>query len=185
MDVDRFPGGDHSKFKVSCRACHSNMDGLRPAFAKWTFSSGFAKNASVMSQTTVKAEDDQESLMYQSPMGVAGKFNQNATVFAGGYQVQTNAFVNNANRGANVTYFGWPEKLSGNGLNEFGQMIADAKAFPKCLTQRAFRAVCKREPASFDQPAIDKIAQDFASNGYKIRDLFERIAISPACLGGQ
>ena len=37
-DVDRFPGGVHQKFTTTCRACHSGMDSLRGAFARYTFS---------------------------------------------------------------------------------------------------------------------------------------------------
>ncbi len=182
MDIDRFPGGDHSKFKVSCRSCHSSMDGLRPAFAKWTFSSGFAKNASIISPGD---NDDDEGTMKQDPIGIAAKYNQNSDVFKGGNRVVATAFVNNAIRGANADYFGWGSTLTGTGLNDYGKMISDSKAFPRCMAQRAFRSVCKREPASFDQPMLTRVANEFATNGFKLRDLFERVAISPECLGGK
>ncbi len=36
-DIDRRPGGDANKFETSCKGCHTVMDGMRGAFAKFDF----------------------------------------------------------------------------------------------------------------------------------------------------
>lgn len=180
-DIDRFPAGDNQKFRVTCRSCHSNMDGLRPAAARLDFSAGYVKHASIVSSGV--GGDESESTMAQNPAGIAAKYNQNENVFPGGNMVSDTKFNNYANRGLNATYFGWKGPLSGNGMNDLGKMVSMADAFPRCMAKRAYRSVCKREPAGFDQDMINRVAQSFADGGYKLRDLFENIAISPECLG--
>jgi hypothetical protein len=180
-DIDRFPAGDNQKFRVTCRSCHSNMDGLRPAAARLDFSAGYVKHALVVASGT--GGDDDEATMAQNPAGIAAKYNQNENVFPGGNIVRDTRFNNYANRGLNASYFGWKGELTGVGMHDFGKMISLADAFPRCMAKRAYRSVCKREPASFDQDMINKVAKDFADNGYKLRDLFENVAISPECLG--
>jgi hypothetical protein len=127
--------------------------------------------------------DDDPTTMAQNPAGIAAKYNQNASVFPGGNVVADTKFNNYANRGLNSQFFGWKGGLSGQGMNDFGKMISQADAFPRCMAQRAFRSVCKRDPALFEQDVIKHLAQDFAANGYKLRGLFEDVAISPACMG--
>lgn len=184
-DIDRFPGGSHSKFTTSCRACHTVLDGFRPAFARWTFSNNFAKNAFVVPVITDPNADEDTSMgMFQNPAYVAKKNNQNTAVFAEGRVTADDNWVNNANRGTNADIFKWT-KLSGKGLKEFGQALVETPAFSQCMAQRVFKQVCKREPASVDKSMLEQAAKEFSSvRSYNLKFLFEKIVTSKECLGG-
>ena len=189
-DVDRFPTGDHTKYQTSCRGCHGQMDGLRGAFARITFEQGFVKHAWVMNpdpetDPNEANNNDNPQTMVQVPRGIAGKFNRDNTVFSGGIEVIDSSWINYANRGANATYFGWKTgTLSGRGIREFGNMIAESQAFPDCMTRRAFRAVCKRDPQTFDENMIVRVRDSFkTTDNYSLKKLFERVAVQPECLG--
>ncbi|OQW47274.1 MAG: hypothetical protein A4S09_15890 [Proteobacteria bacterium SG_bin7] len=181
-DVDRFPGGDHTKFLTTCRSCHSNMDGLRGAFAKFNFSDGFVKYAPLMPVVT-DPDDENATNMCQSPAGIACKMNRNNDTFPGGFAVNDDSWINNANRNSNTTYFGWGTTLSGRGVRSLASMVASSKAFPKCMAKRAFRSVCKREVTTFDSSLIDRVSTDFVNEQYDLERLFARIAISRECIG--
>jgi hypothetical protein len=183
QDVDRYPGGDHKTFLTSCRSCHSNMDGLRPAFAKVHFNNGYVKHADIVTSTVMREQDETPTTMCQNPRGVACKMNRNDTVFPDGFEVRDNGFINNAFRGGNTQYFGWSTAIQGQGMRQYGEMLANSRAFPGCMARRAFRAVCKREPASIDNGLIDQAAQQFVNDGYSLRNLFARIAVSRECSG--
>ncbi|MCB0422799.1 MAG: hypothetical protein KDD61_17495 [Bdellovibrionales bacterium] len=182
-DVDRFPGGDHNKFSTTCKACHTGMDSLRGAFARFTFSNGVIKNAFLMQTENLNSADEQPNTMKQMPRGVASKMNHNEENFPSGHIIEDDWFENTSIRGSNAAQFGWSGPMTGYGVKEFGEMISKAKAFPKCMARRVYRSVCKREPASFDQPMLDKVADDFVSENYNLKKLFQRIAITNECLG--
>jgi hypothetical protein len=181
-DVDRFPGGDHAKFLTTCRSCHSNMDGLRGAFAKFNFADNFVKYAPLMPAVT-DPDDENATNMCQNPAGIACKMNRNADTFPSGYAVANDNWINNANRNSNATYFGWGQTLSGNGVRSLASMLSSSKAFPNCMAKRAFRAVCKREVTTYDSSLIDRVSQDFVNEQYDLEKLFARIAISRECIG--
>ncbi len=181
-DVDRFPGGDHTKFLTTCRSCHSNMDGLRGAFAKFNFADGFVKYASLMPAVT-DPDDENATNMCQNPAGIACKMNRNNDTFPGGFTVNDDSWINNANRNSNITYFGWGATLSGRGVRSLASMLASSKAFPSCMAKRAFRSVCKREITTFDSSLIDRVSTDFVNEQYDLEKLFARIAISRECIG--
>ena len=194
-DIDRFPAGEHSKFTSSCRSCHSVMDPLRTAFSGFTFANGFIKNASLLppnpsNDVDELIADDDPHTMSQNPVGVAYKMNHNSHTFPKGYKIPSGsegkAFRNYATRGANAAYFGWGEKLSGYGVKQLGQMVANSKAYPKCMTKRVYRSVCKREPTLIEDAAITKIAEEFSSstNNYNLKKLFQLVAVDPSCIGG-
>lgn len=182
QDVDRFPGGDHNKFRSTCRACHSVMDSLRGAFARFTFANNFTKNTLVMPMGSSQNDDDPQS-MSQNPAYVAAKMNQNSDVFALGYRTLDDRFFNNATQGLNAQYFGWPDKTSGNGVRQLGEMIANSTAFPKCMATRVFRSVCKREPTEIENSIITAAAEDFKTKNYNFKCLFQKIITEPNCLG--
>jgi hypothetical protein len=171
------------------------MDGFRGAFARLTFETGFVKHAWV-----VRPADEQDpneannneivERMVQVPRGIAGKFNKNSDVFRAGlnqdqWLVNDSSWVNYATRGTNATYFGWaPGTTSGRGVREFGNMIAESQAYPSCLTKRAFRSLCKRDPVAADTAMINRVANSFRTvDNYSLRRLFERVAIQRECLG--
>lgn len=176
-DVDRFPGGSNEKFQVTCKACHSNHDPLRPAVARFDFADNIVKHALVLPNGTGANQ------MRQSPVGISSKMNQNATVFPEGYAVNDSTWVNQANRGANIDFFGWRGWQTGNGVNQFGSMISSAEAFSRCMAKRVYQSVCKRDPASFESPMIRQAALNFESSNYNLRTLFEEIVARPECLG--
>lgn len=194
-DIDRFPAGEHNKFTSSCRSCHTVMDPLRSAFSRFTFSNGFIKNAKLLppnpsTDVDELIADEDPHTMSQNPVGVAYKMNHNSHTYPKGYAIPTGsegeAFRNFATRGANGSYFGWGEKLSGYGIKQLGQMVSNSKAYPKCMTKRVYRSVCKREPTLVEEAAIEQIAEEFSSssNNYNMKKLFQLVAVDPACIGG-
>jgi hypothetical protein len=122
--------------------------------------------------------------MIQNPPYIAKKLNHNETVFPEGRITVDDNWVNNANRGANVEQFGWT-KTAGKGIQEFGRLLAESKAYPQCLSKRVFKSVCKREPSNTEVTTLNKIAEEFATKqNYNIRFLFQKIVTTPECLGG-
>ena len=183
-DVDRFPGGSHSKFTSTCRACHTIMDGFRPAFARWTFSNGFAKHAFVVPAIAMNANEDTSMGMIMDPTvpNVTYKLNKNETVFPDGRVTTDDKWVNDARYGSNLQNFKFV-KLSGQGPNEFGQMIVQSPKFPRCMANRVFSQLCKRDIESTDNTFLDNAAADFVKGNYNLRSLFQKIVTGRECLG--
>lgn len=184
-DIDRYPGGVHSKYTSTCRSCHTIMDGFRPAFAQFTFSNNFVKHSLLVPELAATEDEEKSVGMKQMPRYVASKLNHNEKVFPEGRITTGVEWINNANRGFNVTHFGWT-RTSGKGINDFGRALAETKAFPRCMAQRVFRSVCKREVASTDQAMISEVATEFEKNrNYNLKYLFQKIVTTPECLGEQ
>lgn len=183
QDVDRYPGGDHQKFLTGCRGCHSNMDGLRGAFAKVHFNNNFVKHANVVTSVVATEDDETATTMCQRPQGVACKMNRNDDEFPEGFVNVNDSWVNNAYRGGNQSYFGWNQAISGRGMKAFGEMISNSPAFPNCMAKRAFRSVCKRDAGPLDQNAITQASQAFVNSNYNLRTLFSNVAVSTECGG--
>lgn len=182
-DIDRYPGGVHSKYSVSCKSCHTVMDGLRPAFAHFTFSNSFVKHSYVVPLAANNEDEEQSMGMKQQPRYIASKLNHNSTVFPAGRETTDDNWVNNANRGFNAQHFGWT-RTSGKGINDFGKLLAESKAFPRCMTERVFKSVCKRSPNSSDANLINTVATEFSgSQNYNLKYLFQRLATAQECLG--
>lgn len=188
-DIDRNPGGSRSKFTTSCRACHTILDGFRPAFANLTFSNNFLKHSSLVpNSTNDNAVEDNSIVMRVHPdaAGVSRKMNHNEQNFINGKIIKTDDWVNNANNGTNKTNLGWGTKLSGKGTREFGDSVTASKAFSKCMTKRVFFTVCKRDPDAKDDAFIKTVADEFSSTdrNYNLKYLFHRIVTNDSCLGG-
>lgn len=185
-DIDRFPGGSHSKFVTTCRACHTIMDGFRPAFANFTFNDNFVMNSLILSPVQSQADEDKGDGFFQSSAAGAtfihDKYNHNETVFPGGRITVDENWVNNANLGANATTFQW-SATSGQGPKAFGQLIATSKQYPICLAKRVYSTICKRDPTASEDALINKAAQDFTAQSYNLRVLFQDIVVAPECLG--
>ncbi|MCB0384871.1 MAG: hypothetical protein KDD43_05715, partial [Bdellovibrionales bacterium] len=178
-DVDRFPGGDHSQYSTKCAACHSVMDSIRNAFARYDFSNGVIKYGPIMPD----GDGDDVNSMEENPSGISAKMNRNDDTFPGGKVSTDDSWVNYINNGSNKVYFGWGSKMSGAGASELGQMLSESKAFPLCMARRIFRSVCKREPVIYEEDMLKNAANDFQTANYSLRELFKRIAISKECLG--
>ncbi len=190
-DVDRAPGNEHAKYKTTCRTCHSVMDSFRGAFAKVDFSSNYVKHTGVMGSAFApnEAANTNPGLMYQDPPEIAGKMNRNKDEFPAGNPVETAEWVNNAGRGLNAEYFGWPAVPSGqathkgDGMRSFATLVSQSHAFPRCMAMRAFRAACKREPTAEEKPDLYAIADTFKSKAVNIREIFARVSVSQHCIG--
>jgi hypothetical protein len=159
-DVDRVPGGNPTTYQTTCRSCHALMDGMGGAYARLDFVN--------------------DTLTYMGPSGVASKMNKNSNVYPQGYMTLDDSWFNQATQHHN-TSFGWRGPLSGNGVHDFGVMISNAKKFSSCMTTRVFREVCKREPDPSEASLIQGLADDFETGGYKLRSLFQKVAVTPAC----
>lgn len=178
-DIDRFPAGDHMKFQTSCKGCHTVMDGFRGAFAKWDFTGTGVLNSAVHQTGNGNFRIPADA------RGVVNKMNQNNTIFPSGYVVVDNSFVNNATRPSNAEFFGWRgNALSGTGTNQFGTVVANSRRFSQCMAKRVFETVCRRSiDDSKDKAKLVKWGDEFEASGYKLKSLFESIAVKTECLG--
>lgn len=186
-DVDRFPAGNHANYTSTCRACHAVMDGFRGAFAYYNFNNEYTKYTYYFSPGNLVTDLDDETM---STVAITPTLSERVVIKMnhndqgrGGRVTANNNFVNNARTGANALYFGWGEKSTGVGIKGFGEMISEAKAFPRCMSQRVFRSLCKREPAAIDKGIIDQATTDFIASDYNFKKLFQRIAVSKECIG--
>ncbi|MCB0412782.1 MAG: hypothetical protein KDD50_00510 [Bdellovibrionales bacterium] len=187
-DVDRYPGGYNPKFQTTCRSCHAVMDSMRPAFGRFNFSEdmNYVQHGYI----------DNDTFMEKNATGIATKMNRNENVFPGGYEMINTGWKNYAITGTNSAYFGWRDvandpvdgssfssRPQGTNLGQFAGMISRADAFPRCMAKRVFKSVCKREVETFDENMINTEAEIFKSNGYNLRSLFERVAVTKECIG--
>jgi hypothetical protein len=158
-DVDRFPGGSNERFQMTCKACHSQMDAFRPAFALIDFG-----NNRIQTSTTP-----------------VGKFARNSNVFPAGYAVNDNNWTNLATAPKNEAKFGWRDEGTGSGINSFGKLLANSKGYSRCMVKRIFSTLCNRDPLAAELSVLDNVAKDFESD-YKIKRLAETVAVHPLCL---
>lgn len=172
-DIDRYPGGDHTRFQVSCKGCHTVMDGFRGAFSKWNLGNGFISNRDVQLNGDGSITG-----------GVEGKLNQNSGVFPNGYVTVDNSFVNNARGPANAARFGWRGDVTGGyGVKDFGQMVANSSRFSECMVKRVFESVCRKE-ISFEQHGgyIKYYAESFEKQKYSLKNLYRLVAVTEECV---
>jgi hypothetical protein len=173
-DIDRFPGGDHTKFQVSCKGCHTVMDGFRGAFAKWNADQGRIINFDAMNEANYGGFSN----------GVAGKMNGNSNVFPGGFVTKDSSWVNNARGPANEPLFGWRGMADqGFGVKALGEAVSNSARFSQCMVKRSFEAVCRRELniKDFKNFVHDQAAR-FESGGYNLKKLFQSVALSKECV---
>jgi len=173
-DIDRFPGGDHTRFLTSCKGCHTVMDGFRGAFAQWNFE-GFLVHGSL-----------HRNRLDMDSNGIANKMNRNQQVFQPGYSTTDSSWINFATRGKNVAHFGWDssQPISGVGTQSFGRLLANSERFSLCMARRAFVEVCQRSQSPYKDvatPEMIELAQVFKSSGYNLRELFIAVATHPKC----
>jgi hypothetical protein len=172
-DIDRFPGGDHMKFQTTCKGCHTQMDSLRGAFAKWDFQGQRIISGGVANRGGNYSAD-----------GVSNKLNKNGTVFPGGYVTKDDSFVNNSRLPANEATFGWRGETTGNGVKGFGTMVSNSRRFSQCMVKRVYDAVCRTNlKIDKNMSFIAAQAVGFEQNNYNMKTLFKQIAISQQCLG--
>ncbi|MBK8203410.1 MAG: hypothetical protein IPK68_14140 [Bdellovibrionales bacterium] len=176
-DVDRYPGGSNIKYQTTCKGCHTGMDPLRGAFAQVDFENNRVKFGQIL------AAGNGENQMKRSSTGVSNKLNANADVFPDGYETKDTSWVNQAVRGSNLKYFGWRGAIQGSGIKSFGTMVSNSRAFSRCIVNKVYSSVCKRNPTVEESQLIVDTADAFENNKYNLKWLFERIAIQGTCLG--
>jgi hypothetical protein len=108
--------------------------------------------------------------------------NKNGQTYREGYVTYDDSWVNYITTGANAA-FGWRGPMRGYGMHEFGTMLGNARAFSACMTKRAFSEICKRAPTGADDADVERLAESFEADGYKLKGLFEQVAVTEACLG--
>lgn len=174
-DIDRFPGGEGSKYLTSCKSCHSHMDGFRGAFARYNFTDNFVVYGGIVQNTRGINRN-----------GVANKMNQNNSTFSAGFTTRDDSWVNYARSPASVSRFGWRGYTQqGSGVKQMGTILANSQSFSKCMVKKVYRELCRRPVASFELNMVNTLATQFESSGYKLKKLFERIAVRPECIGAR
>lgn len=194
-DIDRVPGGSATKFQTNCKACHTIMDGFRPAFARWTFGGGYAKHAYVVPNLAPAGDENDPMVpgMQEFPdiRNISAKINRNQDVYPDARLVRDDRWVNNAIYNANKINLAFdqsnPSIMGGSGTQSFGRAISSSKKFGRCMAERVFKQVCKRDVVNTDNTAINEAADEFMNraNNYNLKFLFQKIVTSSNCLGGQ
>ncbi len=161
QDVTRTPSGSVNLYLTTCKSCHSGMDGFRGAFAYLDFTN----NAATFTNNTV-----------------VGKMTRNATEYAQGYRMTDNSIQNFAILGKNADQFGWRSATTGNGIAAFGKMVADSRGFSRCMVRRAFTQVCRRKPLVSEETLVRSLADQFETDGYHMRRMFENVALQQQCV---
>lgn len=160
QDVTRTPSGSVNLYQTTCKACHAGMDALRGA---WAFTD-FQNNAYRLSTTVV------------------GKMTRNNTEYPAGFRITDNSWENKSTLGKNADNLGWRGALSGVGMSSQAKMFADSRGFSRCLVRRAFQAVCRRNPQPQEEQMVRSLADQFESDGYHMRRMYENVAVQPQCL---
>ena len=177
--MERDYDGDSRIFQNGCVGCHAGMDGLAGAFAyyEWDYPANGDKSTGSLGYT---------------PGSVSEKHNINATSFEYGYETINDSWINYWRNGPNSTLAnrsggsGWganpnPDSkgnATGNGAKELGMELANSKAFAQCQVDKAFKAICLRDPNVFqvDREARDGIVSNFTGSGYDMRGVFTDVA---------
>jgi hypothetical protein len=200
-DVSRSPGGDSRIFLNGCVGCHAGMDGMAGAFAyyEWDYNNDIADGQLVYRDTNHPKFDP--------VTGVSLKHNINADNFEYGYVTVDDSWVNYWRKGPNSILgnrpgdpgSGWnptgaslpgvtvdPIKgySSGRGAKSLGRELANSRAFAQCQVDKAFKAICLRDPNVFsaDRARRDTFVGNFISGGYDMRGVFTDVAAY--CKGG-
>lgn len=164
-DVDRSPGDNPEEFQTRCSACHAPMDSQRGAFAYY----------------------DYEAIMRELRKSerVVEKYNQNADVFASGFETVDDSWENLLVGADNQLRFGWRGATSGKGPLSFARMISDSRQFQSCMTQRVVAEFCDKSKTEMSQilmtPEFSKLANGFREDGYKFKSLIKNVVKSDLC----
>lgn len=163
QDVSRSPGGDSRLFLNNCIGCHSGMDPMAQAFARYNF------------------DETQGRLVYAAGE-IQPKYGINSDNFKFGYVTPDDHWDNYWRQGQNRS-LGWSEQLPGSGVGAktMGQELANSDAFAQCQVEKAFKAVCFREPGNnADRQQVATITASFKST-YSLKQVFADAAVY--CMG--
>ena len=181
-DVERTPGGDPNAFLNKCSGCHSILDAFKPATAYIDFEDGYLKHGRVL-QASNKVDSKDVDLINAKVNGIPIKLTRNAEKAPGGYEIKNNRWRNHAIGTANANYFQWRSPASGRGLNEYTHLLANSKAFSKCMVRRIYQSVCKRDISKFETDWVKQMSSRFESHDYNLKWLFGQIVTEPSCIG--
>lgn len=157
QDISRFPPGGAAVFQTECRTCHSIMDGLSGAFAKINF--------------------ENDVIRWSSK--VYPKYFHGEETYPEGYVTTDNSWINFLTESNNEVY-GWPGQMTGSGILELGEMVANSKLYSECLVKRTFQTICRKE-YNLNDAVIKTMAGSFRANGYKLKDLFTQVVSNENC----
>jgi hypothetical protein len=170
QDVSRSPGGDSRLFLNGCIGCHSGMDPMAQAFAYYTFD--------VPANNTTGGG----RLVYTGG-AVQTKYGINIDNFKPGFVTPNDNWENRWRAGPNRS-LGFSSALPGSGVGAktLGQELGNSDAFAQCQVEKAFKAVCFREPGnSADRSQVSQITASFKSSNYSMREVFAEAAVY--CMG--
>jgi len=180
-DIGRSPIDEYNN---KCKGCHTGMDGMRPATAYYDFFVDPNDNTKAYTRykytyaTDTDPDDGTTVTVPADEQLVSAKFRRGSGTYPLGFIVKNDKWVNYADQNT----FGWTFN-TGEGMNDLGNMIAYSDGYRRCMVKRVFSSVCKTDLTIQDLPLINKLADDFKSDGYKLKDLFINVAVTPECLG--
>ncbi len=205
-DVSRSPGGDSRLYMNGCVGCHAGMDGMAGAFAKYEWDTQDPQDPDdgiMLYAATTSPLFGDDGLADGIPDDVSLKHNINANNFEYGHAVTDDSWINYWRNGPNSKLgvrpptappnvhpagtLGWGhpgETLDakgnaiGTGASSLGVELANSKAFAQCQVDKAFEAVCLRDPnvMSADRSARDGFVSNFVGSGYNMREVFTDVA---------
>lgn len=164
QDVSRSPGGDSRLFLNGCIGCHSGMDPMAQAFAYYDF-------------------DKTAGRLVYTGGAVQKKYGINIDNFKPGFVTPNENWENRWRAGPNKQ-LGFNTSLPGSGVGAktLGQELGNSNAFAQCQVEKAFKAVCFREPGnSTDRNKVAQITASFKSSNYSMREVFAETAVY--CMG--
>ena len=182
-DVDRQPGGDPQLFRKRCVGCHAGMD----AISGWNLYHDFQGNKLVYDKSRLLSCDsscrkNRKDSKQPVTRAEINKINFNDAMDGAVPNVRNDSFTNLWTTGQNAI-LGWGETTSGNGARQWGEMIAESRAFASCMATHVYQHVCMVTPTSLKEKNLrDTLAQQFR-NDYNMKNLFAMTAAG--CLPGR
>jgi len=180
QDVSRSPGGDSRLFLNGCVGCHSGMDPLAQAFARYNYVVA-DEDAGTGQIEYISDSDPFPNPAW--PHRVQPKYLINPDNFKPGYMTTDDNWENRWREGPNRV-LGWSSQLpgSGQGAKSMGAELANSDAFAKCQVEKVFRRVCFRSPSdAADRQKVDDIVGIFRANNYSLKRVFQEAGVY--CMG--
>ena len=72
--------------------------------------------------------------------------------------------------------------MAGSGVGSLARMVADSRGFSRCMVRKAFQAVCRRSPLAAEENLVRSLADQFETDGYHMRRMYENVAVNPNCV---
>lgn len=203
-DVSRSPGGDSRLYINGCVGCHAGMDGMAGAFAKYEWDTQDPQDPDdgimlyAASGNPLFGSDGAGPGSDGIPDDVSLKHNNAPNTFEYGHAVIDDSWVNYWRNGPNSKLgvrpaddgpaaSGWGHagevldskgNAIGTGASSLGVELANSNAFAQCQVDKAFKAVCLRDPnvMSADRSARDGFISNFVGSNYNMREVFTDVA---------